>query len=136
MDVAGARVTHSVAIGPATFHTSNHLPNRPGFTMQTLRTTLLTLLLLAAAVPAAALQRDASAIGVPGIESAAQGAAETRQGNCLSLSQAVEQARRQHNGRIVSAETRVQGGREVHVIKVLTNDGKVKTVRVPGCRVG
>jgi hypothetical protein len=36
--------------------------------------------------------------------------------------------------RIVSAETRVQGGREVHHIKVLTKDGKVKTHKVDGRR--
>lgn len=49
-----------------------------------------------------------------------------------SLSEAVEQVRRQYNGRIVSAETRMSGNREVHYIKVLTEDGKVKTVRVNG----
>lgn len=49
-----------------------------------------------------------------------------------SLSDAVEQVRRQYNGRIVSAETRVSGNREVHYIKVLTDDGKVKTVRITG----
>lgn len=49
-----------------------------------------------------------------------------------TLSQAIDQVRRQYGGRIVSAETRVRGNREVHVIKVLTDDGKVKTVTVPG----
>ncbi|MGH8194498.1 MAG: PepSY domain-containing protein [Woeseiaceae bacterium] len=49
-----------------------------------------------------------------------------------SLSEAVEMVRRQYNGRIVSAETQVNGNREIHVIKVLTEDGKVKTVRIPG----
>jgi hypothetical protein len=49
-----------------------------------------------------------------------------------SLNEAVEMVRRQYNGRIVSAETRVNGNREVHIIKVLTEDGKVKTVRIPG----
>ncbi len=56
------------------------------------------------------------------------------QGGCLSLSQAVESVRRRTNGKIVSADTRVQGGREVHHIKVLTKDGRVKTYRVNGCR--
>jgi hypothetical protein len=58
------------------------------------------------------------------------------QGGCTTLDQAVEQVRRQYNGRIVSAETRVSGKREIHYIKVLTDDGKVKTVTVPGCTVG
>lgn len=58
------------------------------------------------------------------------------QANCTSLGEAVERVRRQYNGRIVSAETRVSGNREVHHVKVLTEDGKVKTVRIPGCSRG
>lgn len=58
------------------------------------------------------------------------------QSNCKSLSDAVEQVRRQYGGRIVSAKTRVSGKRETHEIKVLTEDGTVKTVRVPGCTRG
>jgi hypothetical protein len=52
------------------------------------------------------------------------------------LSEAVERVRRQYNGRIVSAETMMRGNREVHVIKILTGDGKVKTVQIPGCTRG
>ena len=58
---------------------------------------------------------------------------EAAQRGCMTLDQAVEQVRRQYNGRIVSAVTRLQGKREVHVIKVLTEDGTVRTVNVPGC---
>ena len=59
------------------------------------------------------------------------------QGGCKSLSEAVEQVRRKTNGRIINAETRVnKGGREVHHIKVLTKDGKVKTQKVQGCKRG
>lgn len=54
------------------------------------------------------------------------------QGGGKTLNEAVEQVRRQYNGRIVSAETRMQGDREVHHIKVLTEKGKVKTVKVNG----
>ncbi len=53
-----------------------------------------------------------------------------------SLSEAVDQVRRQTKGRILSAETRVNGNREVHHIKVLTKDGKVKTHKVQGRRRG
>lgn len=53
-----------------------------------------------------------------------------------SLSEAVEQVRRQTGGRILSAETRVEGNREVHYIKVLTKDGKVQTHKVQGRRRG
>ncbi len=40
--------------------------------------------------------------------------------------------RRKYRGRIVSAETHVSGNHEVHVIKVLTEDGKVVTERIRG----
>jgi len=52
-----------------------------------------------------------------------------------TLSQAVEQVRSQTGGRILSAETKVQGNREVHHIKVLTKDGKVKTHKIQGRRL-
>jgi len=52
----------------------------------------------------------------------------------MSLSQAIESVRKRTGGRVVSAETKVQGGREVHHIKVLTKDGKVKTHKVNGPR--
>ncbi|MEL7186691.1 MAG: hypothetical protein AAFN50_09715 [Pseudomonadota bacterium] len=51
-----------------------------------------------------------------------------------SLDQAIAEIRRRTGGKVVSAETRVQGGREVHLIKVLTKDGRVKTHRVNGKR--
>lgn len=50
----------------------------------------------------------------------------------MTLAQAVESVRRQTGGRIISAETRRKGGREVHHIKVLTKDGKVKTHKIQG----
>jgi len=62
-------------------------------------------------------------------------ALDSFQSGGMTLSQAVEQVRRQYGGQIVSAETRVSGNRETHIIKVLTQDGKVKTVRVPGRRL-
>ena len=53
-----------------------------------------------------------------------------------TLSEAVEQVRRQTNGRILSAETRMSGNREMHHIKVLTKDGKVKTHKIKGRKRG
>ncbi len=51
----------------------------------------------------------------------------------MTLSQAVEQVRRRGDvERVISAETQVRNGREVHVIKVLTRDGRVTTHRIPG----
>lgn len=54
------------------------------------------------------------------------------QGNGMSLSEAIAMVKRQYKGRIVGAETVVKGNREEHRIRVLTEDGKVRTVRVPG----
>ena len=54
----------------------------------------------------------------------------------MSLSDAVEQVRRQTDGRIISAETKNNNGREVHHIKVLTKDGKVKTHKIQGRKRG
>ena len=54
------------------------------------------------------------------------------QSNGPTLSEAVEMVKRQCKCRIVSAETRTSGGREVHHIRFMTEDGKVKTVRIQG----
>jgi len=53
-------------------------------------------------------------------------------GSCWaqSLDEAAAQAARQHNAKVLSAETVQQGDKQVHVIKLLTKDGVVKTVRV------
>ena len=58
------------------------------------------------------------------------------QSNGLSLSQATEQVRRQTGGKILSATTKVSGSREVHHIKVLTDDGKVRTHKIQGRKLG
>jgi len=55
-----------------------------------------------------------------------------QKGGGKSLSEAIAQVRKQTKGRILSADTRISGNREVHHIKVLTKDGKVRTVTVPG----
>ena len=60
------------------------------------------------------------------------------QGDGMSLSEAIDSVRRGGNvERIISAETKVSGGREVHHIKVLTKDGKTRAcfvghTHVPG----
>lgn len=60
----------------------------------------------------------------------------TTQRNGMSLSDAVDSVRREGDvERVISAETRVSGGREMHYIKILTKDGKVRTRRIPGRRV-
>lgn len=54
----------------------------------------------------------------------------------MTLSEAIESVRRSTEGRIVSAETKTGGSREVHHIKVLTKDGKVKTHEIPVRKIG
>ncbi len=55
------------------------------------------------------------------------------QSNGMTLAQATESIRNRTGGQVLSAQTRVEGGREVHHIKVL-KDGKVKTYKVNGRR--
>jgi uncharacterized membrane protein YkoI len=59
---------------------------------------------------------------------------QVSQSDGMSLSEAIESVRSRTGGRVVSAETKVSNGREVHYIKVLTEDGKVKTHKVNGRR--
>jgi uncharacterized membrane protein YkoI len=47
-----------------------------------------------------------------------------------SLNSAVARIRKQTGGRVLSAETKNEGGVQVHLIRVLTRDGKVKRFRV------
>ena len=97
---------------------------------------LLLCIMLCTANTASALQVEQSAGPVTGaVQIPEIPALDSFQSGGMTLSQAVEQVRRQYGGQIVSAETRVSGNRETHIIKVLTQDGKVKTVRVPGRRL-
>jgi hypothetical protein len=48
-----------------------------------------------------------------------------------SLDQAASQAARQYNAKVLSARTVQEGNKRVHVIKLLTPEGVVKTVRIP-----
>jgi len=48
----------------------------------------------------------------------------------ITLREAAERVARQHDGRVVSAQTVERNGRKIHVIRVLTKDGVVRTVRV------
>lgn len=102
--------------------------------MRTLFTlALLFVIHLALAGPAAASDDKYSADSRQWVQSAT-GAERMRlaQSNGMSLSEAIAMVKRQYKGRIVGAETVVKGNREEHRIRVLTEDGKVRTVRVPG----
>ncbi len=97
----------------------------------------LTFLLLAAAalLPPRAVAFDLEAnLRAQHVQYDGEPQLQTAQDDGMSLSEAIESVRRRTGGRIVSAETRVEGGREVHYIKVLTKDGKVRTHKVNGRR--
>jgi hypothetical protein len=47
-----------------------------------------------------------------------------------SLDQAARQAAAQYDAKVLSAHTEQAGSQQVHVIKLLTKDGVVKTVRI------
>jgi hypothetical protein len=90
----------------------------------------LTLLFLAAGQASADL--DFRSLG-RGVDGNLAEDVSTSQRDGMSLSQAVESIRRRGDvDRIVSAETKVQNGREVHHIRYMTKDGKVRTARVQG----
>ena len=117
-------VTRSVAIGSRAYHTWR------------MRIALTILVLAAAALlPLRANAFDLEAhLRAQHVQYRGEPRLETSQKACTSLSDAIESVRQRTGGRIVSAETRVEGGREVHYIKVLTKDGKVRTHKVNGCR--
>ncbi len=92
----------------------------------------LTLLLLLLLLPAPGEARLRQAEDPVAAETATLG---ITQRGCMSLNQAVESVRRRGDvQRVLSANTRVEGDREVHYIKVMTKNGTVRTERVNGCR--
>lgn len=48
-----------------------------------------------------------------------------------SLHDAAQRVARQHDARVLSANTVEHGGQRVHVIRILTRDGVVRSVEVP-----
>lgn len=52
----------------------------------------------------------------------------------ITLQEAAERVARQHDAKVVSARTIERDGRRIHVIRILTQEGVVRTVRVPADR--
>lgn len=48
----------------------------------------------------------------------------------ISIHQAVRQVKSSHSGKVLGAETRVEQGRNVHIIKLVTEDGVIRRIRV------
>ena len=82
-------------------------------------------LLAAPAVPARPLAAQEPAAAVP-FEPAPT--ARTTQG--VTLEQAISMAQGRFRGRVVRAQTTTRGGRAVHEIRILGEDGRVRNVRI------
>ncbi|MCZ6561042.1 MAG: hypothetical protein O6931_09180 [Gammaproteobacteria bacterium] len=50
----------------------------------------------------------------------------------FTLDQAVDKVRAMYGGKIIKASTQRQKGHPIHIIKILGDDGRVKTVRIDG----
>ena len=60
------------------------------------------------------------------------GLPETAWAAAKTLGQAVQQVKRNTGGKVLAASTVVRGNKEIHRIKVLTQDGRVRVVQVEG----
>jgi len=49
----------------------------------------------------------------------------------ITLEEAARRVAAEHDARVVSAQTIERDGRRIHVIRIVTRDGVVRTVRVP-----
>jgi len=91
--------------------------------MNEVRLTLCACMLLLAVAPRVAAPIDYRDI----TNQFAHPAYSEKQG--ISLDEAIARARQQSDGKILSAETVRDRGRNVHRIKILTRDGRVKRVQ-------
>lgn len=83
----------------------------------------------ALALPALARPRSA-AFMLAQAEPLAQLFPAQRGGGGISLAQATSMAQSRYQGRVVRAESMQMGDRVVHEIRILGDDGRVRTVRV------
>lgn len=54
------------------------------------------------------------------------------QAGAMTLAEAVNKVRRDTGGKVLSARTEIRNNRQIHIVKVLTKDGKVRYVQVAG----
>jgi hypothetical protein len=104
------------------FGRRGRLPPRVRGAASCLPAALLTLASLASARPALQSVEALPAEPAPTAQIAQRGA--------VSLEQATAMAQRQYSGRVVRAETKNRGGRTEHEIRILGDDGRVRTVRI------
>lgn len=128
---------HRSAYDTCAAPTETHTTNQRNIALRILLTLILSALLAATPAAAEAVHRDALPSGLIahfGEDTARNDDRAAQKNGCLSLAEAIEQVRQQTGGKILSAKTKVNGNREVHRIKVLTKDGKVRTIEIRGCR--
>jgi hypothetical protein len=93
-------------------------------------TACLAVLALSVGVPNAFARPVPAEVFAVGFADDEPPAARTVQRGPVSLQEATALATRRHAGRVVRAETVSAGGRRVHVIRILGDDNRVRTVRV------
>lgn len=92
--------------------------------VRTLRTSGRLAIVAAALIAAGSWARPAPARAAQPAHSA------TRAPVRLSMAQAVRMVEQRYRARVVRAETRIDGGRTLYVLRVLDQSGRVFTVRV------
>jgi hypothetical protein len=126
---------HCIAIGNSTAHTGRRVADlflgaHRKAAVQQIFAKLLVLALVATPFAADAKLRGQA----PEFEVGTSRLAVTQRDG-MSLNEAVESVRRRGDvERILDAQTRNEGGREVHYIKYMTKDGTVRTQRINGRR--
>ena len=65
----------------------------------------------------------------PGTAESISGASPTQRGG-VSLAQATAMAQGRYQGKVVRAATYMQGDRQIHEIRILGDDGRVRTVLI------
>lgn len=52
----------------------------------------------------------------------------------ISLQEAARQVAQQYDARVISAQTVERNGQRIHVIRIMTKDNVVRTIRIPAGR--
>jgi uncharacterized membrane protein YkoI len=92
---------------------------------------LAAVLVAALAVAPLAVARVVPAEPEASLEDSLPTARIAQRGRQVSLQQAIEMAKRRVKGRVVRAETIVRNGRTIHEIRILDEEGRVRTVPIP-----
>jgi hypothetical protein len=98
--------------------------------MRKVRQGLLPLTLLAAACAPLSMAHAGQGHGKDGFRPAERAPPAAMQRGGVSLDEAVSRAEQQFRARVVRTEVQDEDGRKVYVLKLLSEDGRVFTVRI------